>query len=156
MPEDLRDLRYGSAVTNHFGCQSVSEQVSSAATGTMNIGSHERPSYDVSNRRRTRQTGLWRQSSQENSPRGGNAAILAKIGSQSLADLRQKWQPIHSLALAVDHDLSRSPEKVIEFKCDDLPGAQAKPGKQENNRVIPTPGGCRSICLSQDAFYFFG
>jgi hypothetical protein len=42
----------------------------------------------------------------------------------------------------VDQDLSRSPEKVIQFKGDDLPGAQAELGKQEKDRVIPPPGRC--------------
>ncbi len=83
--------------------------MSSAATGTMNLGSHERPPYDVSNSRRTRQTGSWRQPPQENSSRGADAAILTKIGSQSFADLRQKWQPIHNPALAVNHDRQYRP-----------------------------------------------
>jgi hypothetical protein len=56
----------------------------------------------------------------------------------------------------VDHDLPGSPEKVIEFKGDDLSSAQAEPGKQKQNRVISAPGGCRSICLSQDALYLLG
>jgi len=88
MPEDLRNFRYGSAMANHFGCQSVAKQVSRAATGTMNIGSRERPPYYVSDSRRTRQTGSRRQPPQENSSRDADTAILTKIGSQSFADFQ--------------------------------------------------------------------
>ena len=88
MPEDLRDFRYGSAMANHFGCQSVSKLVSSAATGTMNIGSRERPPHDVTDGGGTCQSNSRRQPSQEDLSRGTDAAILTKTDSQSLADFR--------------------------------------------------------------------
>ena len=60
MPEDLRDLRHGGAVSNHFGCQTVSEQMGSAATRAANAGSGERPPYNMTNSCRTSQTNTGR------------------------------------------------------------------------------------------------
>jgi hypothetical protein len=87
MPEDLRDLGHGSAMSNHIRCQTVPKQVSSAAASATNSGSDERPPHNMTNRRRTCQTDSGAPHSQEDFSRGTGATILAKIGSQGVADV---------------------------------------------------------------------
>jgi hypothetical protein len=93
-------------------------------------------------------------------PRGGRSrtkhgrvggirrAALGQPAGHRLADVGGQRQAVAAAALAADGDLTLAPVDVAQLQAGDLPGAQAQPGQQHDDRVIPAAGHRRRSQLS--------
>lgn len=139
MPEDLRDFRKGCAVTDHPGCQAVTEDVSGVPSGAGLSGTCESLPDHTTHRGRAGQPHVRSDCAEEDSTRAGGPSASLEVVRQCLSHICHQGQAVHVPSLSAHDDFTGAPVDVIEFEGGDFTGPQTQPRKQEQNRVVPPP-----------------
>jgi hypothetical protein len=81
---------------------------------------------------------------------GVSRAAPGQPAGHRLADVGRQRQAVAAAALAPDGDLALAPVNVAQLQDRDLPGAQAKPRQQHDDRVIPAAGRAAPVAAIDD------
>ena len=87
---------------------------------------------------------------QEHRPELARAATL-QIPDQRLADIDRQRQPVQTVALPANDQLTTPPVEILELHRGNLPGAQPEPHQQQQDRVIPPSDRPPPVAAGQQA-----